>query len=166
MGLVYPYKDTIFAEISLIMIVDSLKGFERYLNLHSRFAAAYEFLKKNPPESLEAGEYPIKGREVYCTIWEGEAKGLELPKLEVHDSYIDVHILIDGTETIGLRDRGRCMGDNTSYDRDKDIAFLEEEPESFITLGPGNIAIVFPYDAHAPLIGTGKIKKAVIKVLM
>ena len=166
MGLVYPYKDTIFAEISLIMIVDSLKGFERYLNLHGRFAAAYEFLKKNPPGSLEGGEYPVKGREVYCTVWEGEAKGLDLPKLEVHDSYIDVHILIEGTETIGYRDRGRCNGDDIPYDSDKDIAFLEEEPESFVTLGPGNIAIVFPYDAHAPLIGTGKIKKAVIKVLM
>lgn len=148
------------------MIVDSLKGFERYLSLHDRFSHAYEFLKKSSLETLPAGEYPIKGREVYCTIWEGEAKGLDLPKLEVHDSYLDVHILLEGTETIGHKDRSRCNGDNIPYDNEKDIAFLEEDPESFVTLGPGNIAIIFPYDAHAPLIGTGKIKKAVIKILM
>jgi len=148
------------------MIVDSLKGFERYLSLHDRFSHVYEFLKKSSLETLPAGEYPIKGREVYCTIWEGEAKGLDLPKLEVHDSYLDVHILLEGTETIGHKDRSRCNGDNIPYDNEKDIAFLEEDPESFVTLGPGNIAIIFPYDAHAPLIGTGKIKKAVIKILM
>jgi YhcH/YjgK/YiaL family protein len=115
---------------------------------------------------MEPGEYPIVGKDIYCKIWEGEGKGLEIPPLEVHDSYIDIHILLEGNETIGLRDRSRCDGDNIPYDQENDIAFMEEVPENFISLGPDNIAVIFPHDAHSPLIGEGKIKKAVIKVKM
>lgn len=148
------------------MILDSLKGFERYVNFHSRFAKVYEYITKTDFNKLEEGEYPIVGKEIYCTIWKGEGKGIEIPKLEVHDSYIDIHILIEGSETIGIRDRSRCDGENIPYDKEKDIAFLEEMPENFISLAPGNIAIIFPHDAHAPLIGEGVIKKAIIKILM
>lgn len=148
------------------MIVDSLRGFERYLNLHSKFEKAYTYMLKNKLHEMEPGEYSIVGKDIYCTIWEGEGKGLEIPPLEVHDTYIDIHVLLEGSETIGIRDRSRCNGNNIPYDETKDIAFLEEAPENFVSLGPDNIAIIFPHDAHAPLIGEGKIKKAVIKIRM
>jgi len=146
------------------MIVDSLKGFERYLNLHPNFLSVYKFITKNKLADMEPGEYPVEGREIYCTIWQGDAKGVDIPPLEVHDSYIDIHILLKGNETIGVRDRSSCNAENISYDSEKDIAFLEEMPENFVSLSPGNIAIIYPYDAHAPLIGEGELKKAVIKV--
>jgi len=148
------------------MILDSLRGFERYLNLHSRFEKVYSYVIKNNLNELEPGEYAISGRDIYLTIWEGMGKGIEIPQLEVHDSYIDIHLLLEGSETIGIRDRSRCNGDNISYDQDKDISFLEELPENFVSLGPGNMAVIFPHDAHAPLIGEGKIKKAIFKVKM
>jgi len=148
------------------MILDSLRGFERYLNLHSRFEKVYTYMLKNKLHEMEPGEYPVFGKDIYCTIWEGEGKGLEIPLLEVHDTYIDIHVLLEGSETIGIRDRSRCNSDNITYDEAKDVAFLEEAPENFVSLGPGNIAVIFPHDAHAPLIGEGKIKKAIIKVKM
>lgn len=148
------------------MIVDSLKGFERYLSFHPRFTKAYEFLIKNDLASLEPGKHSIMGKEIYCSVWEGEGKGMDIPKLEVHDSYIDIHYLLEGNEVIGHRDRSRCAGDNIPYDNENDIAFLEEVPENFINLSPGNVAIIFPHDAHAPLIGEGFIRKIVIKVLV
>ncbi|MDD2420468.1 MAG: YhcH/YjgK/YiaL family protein [Bacteroidales bacterium] len=148
------------------MIVDSLRGFERYISFHPRFAKAYEFLTKNNPGNMEPGEYPVMGKEIYCTIWEGNGKGLEFPPLEVHDSYIDIHLLIEGNETIGIKDRAKCSADNVPYDQEKDIAFIDEIPENFINMSPGNIAIIFPHDAHSPLIGEGHIKKMVIKVLV
>lgn len=146
------------------MIIDSVKGFERYLKLHPLFEKAFRFMRQNGFEELEPGEYEIEGRELYCSIWEGEGKGMEIPKLEIHDSYIDIHVLIKGDETIGIRDRGRCAADKISYDNEKDIAFLEEEPDLFISLIPSYFAILYPHDAHAPLIGNGIIKKAVFKI--
>ncbi len=147
------------------MIVDSIKGFERYINFHPRFAKAYEFMIKTDLSKLAVGQHPIMGKEIYCIISENSVEGLEIPKLEVHDSYIDIHILLEGSETIGHRDRSRCNGDNIAYNQSEDIAFLDEAPENFINLEPMNIAVIFPYDAHAPLIGNGTIKKAVIKIL-
>ena len=146
------------------MIIDSLKGFERYLSLHPKFPKVYEFLAKSDLHSMEPGRYPIEGKEVYYTVWEGEGKGDDIPPLEVHDSYIDIHLLIEGSEVIGHTNRSRCSGENISYDNERDIAYLEDIPENFVNLSPENIAIIFPHDAHAPLIGKGKIKKMVIKV--
>src|SRR5512133_3158378 len=128
------------------MIVDSLKGFERYLNLHPLFEKAYAYILKTDLNKLEPGEYPVMGKDIYCKIWEGEGRGLEIHKLEVHDSYIDIHIVLKGTDTIGLRDRSRCNGDNVPYDEKCDIAFMEEAPENFISLGEQNLAVIFPHD--------------------
>ena len=124
----------------------------------------YQFIKKNDLYSMECGKYEIDGRKVYCTISEGELRDVEEAKLEIHDSYIDIHVLLSGSETVGIKDRSKCNGDDTKYQEADDIAFLEDEPENYVVLGVGNIAIIFPADAHAPLLGTGSYKKAVFKV--
>lgn len=146
------------------MILDSLKSFEKYQTLHEGFDKVYQFIRKNNLHALEGGEYEIDGKKIYCKIWQGELKGLETPKLEVHDSYIDIHVLLEGSETIGLKDRGKCSDDAAPYDEANDITFFEEEPENYVVLGLNNLAVIFPADAHAPLMGEGSCKKAVFKV--
>ncbi|MBR5249325.1 MAG: YhcH/YjgK/YiaL family protein [Bacteroidales bacterium] len=148
------------------MIIDSLKSFERYLKYHPGFDKVGAFLKKNDLNALAPGKYDIDENNSWCTIWEGEANGLEsLPKLEVHDSFVDIYILLEGDETIGYKDRAKCVGDTQAkYDEAEDVAYLEDEPEVFVSLSAGNMLFCFPKDAHAPLIGEGRIRKAVIKV--
>ena len=148
------------------MILDSTKGFEKYIRLHERFGEVFNFLRKTDLRALSAGEYPIDGKKSYCKIWDGEGKGLDIPKLEVHDNYIDIHLLLEGNETIGFKDRSNCLSSDATYNEAEDIAFFDEDPDVFINLGIDNSAIFFPSDAHAPLIGEGKIKKAIIKVLV
>lgn len=146
------------------MIIDSIKGFERYIKLHPSFEKAFAFMRKKGFMELEEGRYEIDGSKMWCTVWKGEGNGMEIPKLEVHDTYIDIHVLMEGEETIGIRDRGRCNDENISYDNEKDIAYLEEQPETFISLSQGYLAVIYPHDAHSPLIGSGTIKKAVFKI--
>lgn len=146
------------------MILDSLKSFEKYQTLQEGFDKVYQFIKKNDLYSLEPGQYDIDGKKVYCTISEGELRDVEDAKLEIHDSYIDIHVLLEGSETIGIKDRSKCNTDNTKYQEADDIAFLEEEPENYVVMGVNNLAIIFPADAHAPLLGAGNYKKAVFKV--
>ena len=146
------------------MILDSLKSFEKYQTLQEGFDKVYQFIRKNNLHDLAAGVYEIDGKKVYCTIWQGELKGLEAPRLEVHDSYIDIQVLLDGSETIGFKDRGKCLSDGTAYDEGKDITFYEDEPECYVVMGVDNLAIIFPADAHAPLMGEGACKKAIFKV--
>lgn len=146
------------------MIIDSLKSFEKYRQLHERFDEVCRFLKYSDLHKLETGRHEISGNDVYCKIEECDARGLEEAKLEVHDVFIDIHVLLEGNETIGFRDRAKCSGDVLTYDGADDVAFPEEEPEVYVNLGVDNMAICFPSDAHAPLLGEGRIRKAVIKV--
>ncbi|MEF9930804.1 MAG: YhcH/YjgK/YiaL family protein [Bacteroidales bacterium] len=148
------------------MILDSLKSFEKYQTLQEGFDKVYEFIKKNDLSKLETGEYEIDGKKAYCKIWQGELIGLEPQELEVHDSYIDIHVLLSGAETIGIKDRAKCVTSNTTYDEGADITFIKEDPENYIVMGVNNIAIIFPADAHAPLLGEGPCKKAIFKVIV
>lgn len=148
------------------MILDSIKSFEKYQNLAEGFDKVYKFIcsKEFSPEN--EGRHEIDGKRVYCTIGRERLRDVTKAPLEIHDSYIDIHALFSGTETIGFKDRSLCSLEEVKYDEASDIAFLKEEemPDNYLSLGEGNLAIVFPSDAHAPLIGEGEIVKAVFKV--
>lgn len=146
------------------MIIDSITGFERYLNQHPAFEKAFKFLRSQNMEALFTGRYDIDGDNVFALVSEEEGKALEEAKLEVHDSYIDIQLLISGSETMGWKDRARCNVGAGEYNDAKDVAFYDDEPDAFFVLEPMNIAVFFPHDAHAPMIGEGMIKKVVVKV--
>jgi YhcH/YjgK/YiaL family protein len=146
------------------MIIDSLMGLERYFSMHPGFEKAYHFLRRQPLEQLPEGRHVIDGDKLYATVSEKPGKALEDAKLEVHDSYIDIQVLIKGQETMGWRDRRHCRDIHTDYDEARDMALYNDPPEVFFTLEPEHIAIFFPYDAHAPMIGDGMIRKVIVKV--
>lgn len=149
-----------------IMIIDSIKSFERYKDFQKGFDKVYEFLRKNDLNTLAEGNHPIVENDVWCTISTNEGRGFDpVPKMEVHDSFVDIHILLEGDETIGWKDRAKC--DNlqmAEYNEAQDVALFDEVPETFISCSAGNFVICFPSDGHTPLIGSGTIKKAVFKV--
>lgn len=146
------------------MIIDSITGFERYLSQHPGFEKAFKFLRTKNIEAFVTGRHEIDGDNVYAIVSEGEGRPLEDAKLEVHDSYIDIQLLISGNETMGWKDRARCDVGAGAYDDTKDVAFYDDEPEAFFVIEPMNLAVFFPHDAHAPMIGSGFIKKVVVKV--
>ena len=119
------------------MILDSLKSFERYITLHERFGKVYEFIKSHDLHSLEDGKHVIEEDNIWCTVSTSEAR--EDAPLEVHDSFIDIHIVLEGTE-------------------------MKESPEAYISYSGDNFVICFPQDSHAPLLGSGTVRKAVFKV--
>ena len=58
-----------------------------------------------------------------------------------------------------------CRKELTAYKVPKDIEFFDCEPETWLTLQPGEFTLFFPNDAHAPLVGEEKsIRKAVFKI--
>ena len=85
--------------------------------------------------------------------------------LEAHRGYIDIQYVIDGADLIGIRKTSGCANPIGGYDRQKDIIFFNDKPEKYIKLKPGEFAIFFPDDAHAPLSGRAAAHKAVIKIM-
>jgi YhcH/YjgK/YiaL family protein len=50
------------------------------------------------------------------------------------------------------------------FDASKDVGLCNDISASWVLVPQGSFALFFPEDAHAPLAGTGKVKKAVVKV--
>jgi len=146
------------------MIIDSLTGLERYFSLNPHFEKIFKFLRSQSLQELPEGRYDIDGNNAYMMVQIREGKKVEDTKLEIHDSYIDIQMPLQGVETIGWSDRSHCTELAQPYDASKDIAFFADAAEVFFTLEPMSLAILFPHDAHAPLIGNGTIKKIVVKV--
>ena len=113
---------------------------------------------------MEEGKHIIDGDDVFASVTNGQGKQPEEALLEAHDSYIDIQLLMTGDETMGWKDRSTCNDETADVRPDNDIIFFDDVPDIYFTLEPRHIAIFFPHDAHAPMIGEGQIKKVVVKV--
>jgi biofilm protein TabA len=95
-------------------------------------------------------------------IQDENGRGHKGARLEAHRQYIDVQLTLEGIEEIGWSPLAACRP--SVFDTAKDIGFFDDRPHVWLTLPPAHFAIFFPSDAHAPLGGMGKVRKAVVKV--
>lgn len=145
------------------MVLDSILSADKYYTLHPRFKEAFEYIKNNM-HSLEVGKYIIEENEVFVMISQGELKAKENAFLEAHIDYIDIQVVIEGHESHGWSHVKDCKKIKTSYNEQKDIIFYNDTPSTYINVDKDEFVIFFPNDVHAPMVGEGIIKKAVIKV--
>lgn len=148
------------------MIIDSLKNHRTYAGLHPRFAKAFEYLLNADFASLPDGRNEIDGEEIFLMMNRGELKKPQDALLEVHDKYIDIQLVIDGTETFGWTERSELAAPRGEFDAGKDVLFFDDAPATFYTVHSGQMSIFFPEDGHAPMIGEGPITKCIVKVLL
>ena len=73
-------------------------------------------------------------------------------------------IVLSGEEGYGWRSIASCTAPRGTYCAERDILFYDDRPDTFLTLRPGGMAVFFPSDAHAPLIGSGEVRKCIVKV--
>lgn len=143
------------------MIIGNIKDAERYFGVNEHFEKAFAFLKSL---SKDAPADAFEGDGFRGGVAEIEETG-NVPKLEAHKAYLDIHFVISGAEKIGYADVDKLTPE-TEYSEKDDVWFLTGERQEFI-LNEGDFYIVFPEDVHAP--GTpaskdGKLKKAVVKI--
>lgn len=145
------------------MILKHVDEAERYESINPGFRAAFEFLRRHDLATLAPGRYPIDADRVFAIVDDTVGRGRAAARLEAHRRYIDVQFVVSGTEVIGWAPVARCTID-TPYDEAKDILFSSDPPVTWLTLPAGTFVVFFPEDAHAPLAGTGPLRKVVIKV--
>ena len=148
------------------MILDLLTSAHRYGALHPGFAAAFEFIAGHDLAGLPLGRHAIDGDRLYVGMFDDQGRGQAGAKLEAHRRYIDIQCALRGSDEIGWRSLADCLEIAAPYAADRDIIFFHERPDSWFTLRPGAFTILFPEDAHAPLAGTGAVRKAVFKVAL
>lgn len=146
------------------MILDQLAAAPRYASLHPGFRAGFEFLRRPDLLDLETGRYELDGEAVFALVNRDPGRGRAGARLEAHRRYIDIQLLVDGSEEIGWRPLDQCRQVVEPYDDERDVAFFADEPCAWINLPVGSFMIFYPEDAHAPLAARGDNVKAVIKV--
>lgn len=146
------------------MILDILENGDRYLALNKGFPKAIAFLLRPDLKALPVGKYEIAGEHLYAMVSKGSGRKKEDALLETHDKYIDIQLVLAGTDEMGWKPRALCQKPSGEYDSKSDIQFFFDEPDTWISTRSGAFTIFFPEDAHMPMISSSQIHKVVIKV--
>ncbi len=146
------------------MIFDLLENARLYSALNIGFPKAMEFLLSPGLEELPVGKYKIEGESLYAMVAKDHGRRKEDALLETHEKYIDIQLVLAGTDHMGWKPKSSCKNPSGGYDKDDDIQFFTDVPDVWFPTGSGFFAIFFPEDAHMPLISEGEIHKVVVKV--
>jgi len=146
------------------MILDVLENAHRYLALNTGFPKAIEFLLQADLKELPVEKYEIDDGRVYAVVAKAPGRKKEDARLETHEKYIDIQLVLAGIDNMGWKPKSSCSHPSGEYDKESDIQFFADEPEVWFPAGHGVFAIFFPEDAHMPLISAGQLHKVVVKV--
>lgn len=85
--------------------------------------------------------------------------------IEAHRNYIDIHVMVEGVEFLGVANTADLT--SRGYDEEHDAETLSGDVRLFPFRG-GEFAVLFPQDAHLPGVkarGSSRlVKKVVLKV--
>lgn len=146
------------------MILSDLSDFERYVGVHPDFALVLSELKKLYNAEFNGGKILLRGEDLFINMVEIDGKGMNAQKLEVHERYIDIHMLISGEEAIGISMASDVAEWDGAYDEALDCRLSSATPASWINMHPGQLLVAFPKDAHAPAVSDTIIRKAIAKI--
>ena len=147
------------------MIVDAVKNAELYYSLSPRIKQAFDWLAKTDVEALTPGRHDIDGDNLFVNVMDVELKPREEAALEVHNRYIDIQIMVGESEEYGWSERCNCCSPREEFNCERDVQFFDDAPQTFFTLTEQQFAIFFPEDAHAPMLGSGLVRKLIFKLL-
>jgi len=130
------------------------------------------YLRENDLKARELGRIELEGDSLFINIEENEMALREDRRPEAHRKYLDIQLVLDGEESIGVAVDSRdenVEGILEEYSEDRDIVFYRGvKRENMIDLFPGDFAVFFPEDIHRPRCRVdetpGRAKKAIVKM--
>lgn len=149
------------------MILDTFENAALYYALTPRMERAFEIIASTDWSTMPVGVSELEGREIFVNIMEIDLKQPQDAKLEIHNAYADIQILLTGEqEGFGWSARADIKEPIGEFDEQKDVQFFDDKHQTIYYIRKGQFTILMPEDAHAPMIGTGAVRKAIVKVLL
>lgn len=150
------------------MIVDSLASIKHHPGLDAEFLTALEQVMALDLFELAPGDYSLGAGKILVKMMDRQLTAPAVKPFEMHQRDIDIHIPLNGPETLGYVCGDARMENITPYDKAKDICFAQaQQGEAWLVLPPGGLVIFFPGEWHKPacyLDSTHFLRKAVIKI--
>lgn len=149
------------------MILAHIEDSERYFSLHPLFKQLFDYVKTHDLSQVPAERITLDGERLFINVADASLKSPEEQVLEVHRRYIDVHFPLSSNEVMGWSPLQGLQTESVNpFNDEDDYAVYAETAQTYLTIRPGEFAIVWPEDAHAPIIGEGKLRKLIAKVLI
>lgn len=148
------------------MILSHLQDSARYEALHPLFKQAFDYIKGNDLSQVPAGRIELDGDKLFINVVDAQLVSPLEQKLELHRKYIDIHVPLTQAELIAYKHIAFLGESEAPFDEAGDYALYADQQVCWTLVRPGEFLIVYPEDAHAPLVGKGAQRKLIVKVLM
>ena len=153
------------------MIITNVNNEIQNKSLAKDIRFCIEFAKKNENKilSLVNGSYDVGYNNIKMNLGKYFTKSENEKFWESHKKYLDVQIMINGTEKVAINDI-RDM-EVKSFDEEKDLTILEGDKAFDIVMKTGDVLVFFPNDVHKPELNvsenddSGNIRKIVTNVV-
>lgn len=142
---------------------------DKYLSIKELTPDGYDFVIEALAEGVENGKYPLENG-ARAVVSEYETKPMATSKFEAHRRFIDVQLILSGSEIIGVTPTATMTDADRigEYNEEKDVEFYGVKGDfEKLALSAGDFAILYPEDAHMPGVHEAEpaaIKKIVLKV--
>jgi YhcH/YjgK/YiaL family protein len=149
------------------MIFDIADNIGNYFEPGDDIYTAVEFVNNFDPSQPD-GTYPIDGDNIFAIVQSVTTENASQRKFEAHRKFIDVQMVLDGTERQDAAFVNDSIEITKKYDDQNDAMFFNE-PKTFstLTMTPGMFVVYTPTDGHRPccsIDGPKNIRKVCVKI--
>lgn len=146
------------------MVIEMLERLRQYSSIIPHLEEGLRCLEvhKNDPAPIRV---PFSGG--FMMLQQGTTKGAEEGDYEAHKTYLDVQVLLEGSETVIWADIAN-LTETVPYNEEKD-KIMYTGPGSIVEIRPGMCYICWPHDAHKACRHQDQAveyRKAVIKLVI
>lgn len=147
------------------MIFGNIHNLKEFPFLEEKVKECFEYAKSHNLVSYEEGGHEIDGERLFVNIVEYTTTKPEERFWEAHKNYLDVHVMLQGTEQIDLNFIQNM--DVKEFVEKDDFLPMDGDKNSSVILRDGDFLICYPSDGHRTAVAVQepeKIKKAIFKV--
>ena len=149
------------------MIYTDKKQIRQYLGMDKNLDTAIRYIAEHKMEELNDGRNEIEGDRVFVNRFRYETLPETETLFESHLAYVDIHLVLEGNEIIGVTPVDDLTVTRTDLEADQVDCFGEIAVK--LPLESSKILILFPREAHMVKItdqARSHVEKAVVKVKM
>ena len=147
------------------MIFAKLTDAADYRGIHPRLDRVIDCLNEEFLHQVGTQTQKLEDDLLYVTRFDYETIPLEEAFFEAHKKYLDVHLMLQGTERVDISHPDVL----TLFDHKDDFYAYHGEAEQTLLLTLGSFLVVFPGDAHRIKVqvkGPENVSKVVFKLLV
>lgn len=147
------------------MIFGNMQNMREYSFLETGLLECFAYAGTHNLAELKPGSYEIDGKRLFVNIVEYTTTIPENRIWEAHRKYLDLHLMLNGTEQIDLNFISNM--EQKDYVAADDFLPLEGEKNSSVILKSSDFLICYPNDGHRTAVAVGtpeKVKKAIFKL--